>query len=91
MTPDRLDELLPANAKELVDGAAKWIRENPAEAAVLVTAGGFLLGLAGIGRVFQRIGALRGTPLFSDAVLGAVAQGLRSSSNKNPAPTNVIH
>jgi hypothetical protein len=72
------EELVPKDAKKFIDDAAKWIRDNPTEATILGAAGGLLIGLTGVARIYQGAKALRSMPIVSQLVLGAVAKGFLS-------------
>jgi hypothetical protein len=71
---ESLGDLIPAETRQLVEGAVTWIRKHPAEAAAIGAAGGFLLGLTGFGRVYQGVKTVRAMPIVSQIVLGLVAK-----------------
>lgn len=78
-----LDSIVPEDAKALIGGAMTWIRNHPEEAAIIGAAGGFVLGLTGLGRFYRGVSALRSMPFVSQFVMGAVANGLASKHGKS--------
>ena len=72
----KFEAFIPENAKEFVDGAMKWIRDNPTEAALIGAGAGFVVGLTGFGRLYQGVKPVRSMPIVSQLLVGVVAKGL---------------
>jgi hypothetical protein len=70
------ESFIPENAKEFVDGALKWIRDNPTEAALIGAGAGLVVGLTGFGRLYQGVKTVRSMPVVSQLLVGVVAKGL---------------
>lgn len=82
-------ERIPNHARRFLGEARAWMRDNPREAALLSAAGGFVVGYAGISRIYRGAKMLRSMPFASRILFGAIAKGFLAKDLR--APEEAVH